>query len=131
MLPSSLCPRPIDARVRRMEKRLIYKLCRMDDWQAAVAAGTYTGSEHDKRDGFIHCSSADQVGESAERYFPGEDVVLLTVDPTQVDGTVKWEEGKRGTFPHIYGALPITAVTDVQFLRWTGESHDVPFLPDA
>lgn len=131
MLPSSLCGRPIEARVRRMDKRHIYKLVRMDDWQAAVAAGTYTGSEHDRRDGFIHCSAADQVPGSAARYFPGTDVVLLTIDARAVEGDVKWEEGPRGTFPHIYGTLPITAVTSVEFLRWTGEAHDIPFLPDA
>ncbi|GAA0595710.1 DUF952 domain-containing protein [Caenispirillum bisanense] len=114
-----------------MDKRLIYKLCRMDDWQAAVAEGTYTGSEHDKRDGFIHCSAADQVADSAARYFPGEDVVLLTVDSAQLGDAVKWEEAKRGTFPHIYGPLPISAVTGVEFVRWSGDGHDVPFLPDA
>ena len=114
-----------------MDKRLIYKLCRMDDWQVAVAQGTYTGSEHDTRDGFIHCSAADQVADSAARYFPGEDVVLLTVDSAQLGDAVKWEEAKRGIFPHIYGPLPITAVIGVEFVRWTADGHDVPFLPGA
>ncbi|SOD96509.1 Uncharacterized conserved protein, DUF952 family [Caenispirillum bisanense] len=131
MLPSSLCAGPIGGRVRRMQKRLIYKLCRMDDWQTAVAAGTFTGSEHDKRDGFIHCSAADQVPGSAARYFPGEDVVLLSIDSGQVADIVKWEENPRGLFPHLYGELPITAVTGVEFVRWNGEDHVLPYLPDA
>lgn len=131
MLPSSaLMIRPNGIRVRTMDKKVIYHLCQHDAWQAAAAQGVYEGSEHDRRDGFIHCSTAEQVPGSAARYHPGKDVVLLTIDPQQVEGEVKWEESPRGLFPHIYGRLPITAVVSVEFLRWTGEAHDIPFLQD-
>lgn len=127
---SALMGGAIRARVRRMEKKVVYHLCLQDAWQAAAARGVYEGSDLDRRDGFIHCSTAEQVEDTVERYFPGTDVVLLTIDPALVDGEVKWEETPRGTFPHLYGGLPITAVTAVEFLRWAGDRHDVPFLND-
>ncbi|WP_043643826.1 DUF952 domain-containing protein [Caenispirillum salinarum] len=110
--------------------RPIYHLCLQDAWQDAAAAGVYEGSDLDRRDGFIHCSTGDQVAETAARYFPGTDLMLLTIDSTQVEGEVKWEENPRGVFPHIYGRVPLMAVTAVEFLRWTGERHDIPFLFD-
>jgi uncharacterized protein (DUF952 family) len=110
--------------------RPIYHLCLADAWQVAAAAGVYEGTDLDRRDGFIHCSSGEQVADSVARYYPGTDVVLLTIDPTLVEGEVKWEESSRGLFPHIYGRVPVTAVTGVEFLRWTGDHHNVPFLID-
>lgn len=120
----------IRGRVRRMDKKVIYHLCHQSAWREAAAQGVYEGSDLDRRDGFIHCSTAEQVPDTVARYFPGTDVLLLTVDPTQVDGEVKWEETPRGTFPHLYGRLPLTAVTGVEELAWTGEDHRIPFLKD-
>lgn len=131
MKPTSLMTRPNRARVRHMDTtRPIYHLCLQSAWQDAAANGVYEGSDLDRRDGFIHCSAVDQVAATAARYFPGTDLVLLTIDPGQVNGRVEWEETAHGTFPHIYGHVPVTAVTSVEFLRWTGERHDLPYLFD-
>lgn len=131
MLPTSLMIGSNRDRVRRMDTtRPIYHLCLGDVWRAAAASGVYEGSDLDRRDGFIHCSTGDQVASTAARYFPGADVVLLTIDQTQIEGEVRWEENAHGIFPHIHGRVPLTAVTAVEFLRWMGDSHDIPFLID-
>jgi uncharacterized protein (DUF952 family) len=59
----------------------IYKLLTRSEWEDAQAAGVYRGSSHDWRDGFIHFSTAAQLGETARKYFTGEpDLVLLAVE---------------------------------------------------
>ncbi len=64
-----------------MPGRTVYKILTHAEWQAAQAAGVYRGSAHDLRDGFIHFSTAAQLGETARKYFRGvPDLVLLAVD---------------------------------------------------
>jgi uncharacterized protein (DUF952 family) len=59
----------------------IYKLLTRAEWEAAQEDGVYRGSAHDKRDGFIHFSTAAQLGETARKYFSGvPDLVLLAMD---------------------------------------------------
>ncbi len=64
-----------------MAAATIYKLLTRAEWEAAQAEGVYRGSAHDERDGFIHFSTAAQLGETARKYFAGvPDLVLLAVD---------------------------------------------------
>ncbi|MBB4265652.1 DUF952 domain-containing protein [Roseospira visakhapatnamensis] len=92
--------------------RLVYRLCSLDDWQAAATVGVFLGSDQDRADGFIHLSGADQVPETAGRHYAGvRPLMLLTVDARRVDGEVRWEESRGGAlFPHLYGTIPLEAV---------------------
>jgi uncharacterized protein (DUF952 family) len=64
-----------------MGANTIYKLLTRAEWEAARAEGVYRGSAHDKRDGFIHFSTAAQLAETARRHFSGvADLVLLAID---------------------------------------------------
>lgn len=68
------------------------------------------------RDGFIHCSYAEQVIQVANRLFAGrQDLVLLEIDPQRLSCPVVDEnlEGGMELFPHIYGHLPMSAVVAV------------------
>ena len=53
--------------------RMIYHMCRAEEWAAAQTAGTYRGSTQDLVDGFIHFSTAAQIIESARRHRAGQD----------------------------------------------------------
>jgi len=114
--------------------RLIYHMCRADEWQVALATGLYHGSSQDLADGFIHFSTADQVQDSAARHRAGQDgLVLLAVDCRQIETMLKWEMSRRGMmFPHVYGALPVGAVLwarDLPLDRVT-QRHVFPDLGD-
>lgn len=99
-----------------MPKQLVYKICSQAEWDAAVAAGEYTGSADDARDGFIHFSTAEQVAATAAKYFAGRnDLVLIEVDAAHLGAALRFEPSRGGAlFPHLYGALPLTAVVSTR-----------------
>src|SRR5690348_8377977 len=99
--------------------RMIYHMCRAEKWREAQARGAYHGSAQDLADGFIHFSTAAQIGESARRHRAGQDgLVLVAVEPGRLGDRLKWEPSRGGDlFPHLYGPLD------------PGESASVRLLP--
>lgn len=113
--------------------RIIYHMCRRQEWEAAQAAGCYAGSSQDAADGFIHFSTAAQVVESAAKHRAGQSgLVLLAVDGDRLGAALKWEPSRGGQmFPHVYGALPLDAVVRVADLPLDGDGrHVFPSLED-
>ena len=90
----------------------IYKICEQEVWRAAEAAGGFRGSDVDRRDGFIHFSTAAQVAETAAKHFAGQcGLMLVAVDGDALGPALKWERSRGGDlFPHLYAALPLSAV---------------------
>jgi uncharacterized protein (DUF952 family) len=101
----------------------IYKLEDASIWAKASIAGVYYGSALDLADGFIHLSAADQVRETASKWFSARSgLVLIGVNEDALGGTLKWEASRGGAlFPHIYGPLPMLAVTSVTPLELNDE----------
>jgi uncharacterized protein (DUF952 family) len=94
-------------------ENIIHHITYLTEWQDAQAAGEYRPRRFAK-DGFIHCSYAGQVVRIANGMFKGcHGLVLLTIDRDLLPCEVKDENLQGGTdlFPHIYGLLPVTAVT--------------------
>ncbi|MBK1664909.1 hypothetical protein CKO38_09195 [Rhodospirillum rubrum] len=101
-----------------MSKQRLYHLCTRDAWRAAASQGRYEGSALDRSDGFIHCSTLEQVEVTANRFFAGRtDLVLLTINPARIDGDLRWEAAASRDgelFPHVYGVLPLEAVLSAE-----------------
>ena len=95
---------------------MIYHMCRVEEWDAAVAAGSYPGSSQDQADGFIHFSTAEQIVESARRHRAGQSgLLLVAVEATTLGDRLKWEPSRNGDlFPHLYGPLAPTESASVQ-----------------
>jgi uncharacterized protein (DUF952 family) len=91
---------------------LVYKVLRASEWAQMQASGGFAGSADDRRDGFIHFSTAEQLEGTIERHFAGErDLVILEVDAPALGEALKWEPSRGGAlFPHLYGELPLSAV---------------------
>lgn len=89
-----------------------FKIVLETEWVRAEALGSYEGSAVDLKDGYIHLSTAEQLSGTAARHYAGQSgLLLLTVDLALVEGVV-WEPSRGGAlFPHIYGPLPVPAVT--------------------
>ena len=95
-----------------MTDRIIFHMCRAEEWERALSTGSYPGSSQDAADGFIHFSTGGQVEDSAAKHRAGQDgIVLLTVDGDALGEALRWEPSRGGQlFPHLYGALPVAAV---------------------
>lgn len=100
----------------------IYRILSASAWAKIQAAGVFTGTDHDIRDGFIHFSTADQVSETAAKHYGGQaDLVLLSVSIDALvslgNVTLRWETSRNDDlFPHLYGPLPVSAVHRVEKL---------------
>lgn len=83
----------------------IFKIVTRDEWSLAVQDHVFQGSPIDLQDGFLHCSTAEQVPSTASLYFAGrDDLLLLAIEKTIPN--LKWEQSRNGdSFPHIYASL--------------------------
>jgi uncharacterized protein (DUF952 family) len=101
---------------------LILHICPRATWETAKAAGTYEGDTLASQ-GYIHCSTPEQVHIPATALFRGrDDLLLLVIDESRLPVPVTWEQGDpptpdRQEFPHLYSALPVEAVTTVHEYR--------------
>jgi uncharacterized protein (DUF952 family) len=80
-------------------------------------------------EGFIHCSTLEQVEATANRIFRGSgELVLLVVDPAALTAPLKWERATDvgEDFPHVYGPLNVEAVVRVVAMPEGPEGYVVP-----
>ena len=87
-------------------------------WRVALDAGAVADASLVTQ-GFLHLSDAAQIALPAQRLFAGrQDLLVLVVDPTRLRDEVRREPGVPSDpasmrFPHLYGPLPVAAVTSV------------------
>lgn len=79
---------------------------------AVLEAGSFDGAPVDLADGYIHLSTFDQLTETVDKHFAGQDNLhVAEVDLDALGDAVKWEPSRGGQlFPHLYGALPLDVV---------------------
>ncbi len=109
----------------------IYKICPAPAWREAERRGVFQGSADDRRDGFIHFSTAAQLPGTAAKHFAGQSgLLLIAVDGLALGDALRWEPSRGGElFPHLYGELGLGAVTGIAELRLRPDgSHDLPEL---
>lgn len=114
-----------------MKTRFIYKICPSDLWEQAEQAGQFTGAGIDIQDGYIHFSTASQTAETLALHFTArEGLTLVEIDANRLD--IIWEPSRGGQlFPHLYAALPLSAVTNQWVLRLDDNGvHQLPALRD-
>jgi len=109
---------------------LIYKICKRADWQEAERTGALAGSADDRRDGFIHFSTGEQLRETALRHFAGAgDLMILAADPARFGDALRWERSRGGKlFPHLYGPLAADAIVWAKPLPLGSGDHEFPEL---
>ena len=103
----------------------VLHLAEVAHWQEALRTGEYRWSTLGRtleEEGFIHCSTPEQVPGVLARYYAtyAGDLALLTVDPGPARAPLQWDvvntvTGER--FPHVYGPITPDAVTATQLLH--------------
>lgn len=96
---------------------MLHHVAIRDEWDAVTdtsyrPAGLAT-------EGFVHCSTAEQLPATLARHYPGrDDLVLLTLDVGALTSDLVWEDtsGRGEDFPHVYGPIPLAAIVGVEDL---------------
>jgi uncharacterized protein (DUF952 family) len=88
----------------------IFHLASRSDWVARTDVYQAPSIEDE---GFIHCSTWEQIPEVARRHFRGHtDLMLLHIDPDLMGVDVVYEDlyDTGEDYPHIYGPIPTSAI---------------------
>lgn len=112
-----------------MTELFAYKLLTLEEWLAWKEAGAFVGSPVDLADGYIHLSTQAQTRETATKWFAAVDpLMLVMVDLPALGDSVTWEPSRGGQlFPHVYGSIPMKAVSGHSKLRLNSAgTHDFP-----
>lgn len=100
---------------------LIYKVLTADLYAALRILGEIPGSPADIADGFVHFSTADQLGATLARHFAGQDGLWLLAVESEAETiapALEWEPARGGAlFPHLYGALRLADIVRAEALR--------------
>ena len=94
----------------------IYHITTREEWEQALKKGFYE-AESLHSEGFIHCSTDQQVEGVLRRYFSGKkNLVKLVIDPEKLKSPLHYElaPSVNEEFPHIYGPLEVEAVEEVK-----------------
>jgi uncharacterized protein (DUF952 family) len=104
----------------------IYHIAAAADWARALRDGQYTMSTRGlplAEQGYIHAATAEQVPLVADAFYRDvPDLLLLVIDTERLGPELRYEPvpGQASPYPHIYGPLNLTAVTEIR-----------PFDPEA
>jgi uncharacterized protein (DUF952 family) len=96
-----------------MSARYVYRVLLRAEWNEMLAAGRFSGSALDRRDGYIHLSTREQVAGTIAAHFAGasDDLVVIEIDAALLGSELRWETSRGGArFPHLYGVLPVSTV---------------------
>lgn len=116
---------------------MIYHITSRPAWSEARERGDYR-TESLETEGFIHCSTEAQVVPVAQKFYGGQQgLVLLVIEPALLDSDLKWEPPSGGApppgvpegdlFPHVYGPINLDAVVKVLDLEsFPDGKHSLP-----
>lgn len=99
---------------------MIYHLVTRPEWEEARRLAIYSPPSLTS-DGFIHCSTLDQLVTTANAFFRGRgDLVVLCIEEPRLRAPLRFEAPadpsdarSHERFPHLYGALNPDAVAEV------------------
>ena len=99
-----------------MDSSYIYHITTAAAWDKAQVEGAYTADSL-AIEGFIHCSTADQVAGVLDRYYKGQTgLVKLTIDKSKVTSPLIFELATsiNEVFPHIHGPINLSAIVHTE-----------------
>ena len=112
---------------------MIFKILTLPQWETLRATHKFAGSPDDKRDGFVHLSKGAQIQGTLDKHYSfaktgGDDLVLAAFDPKALGSALKYEVSRGGgLFPHLYAALPLSALTNHWVLQQnTNDGYEAP-----
>ena len=105
----------------------VFHIVPRSDFAAALESGSYEADSL-ASEGFIHCSTREQVLRTAARFYGGRaGLVLLCIEAARLQDRLRFEAADGESFPHCYGAIPLDAIPAViDFPCRTDGSFELP-----
>ncbi|WP_410217864.1 DUF952 domain-containing protein [Paracoccus sp. (in: a-proteobacteria)] len=105
---------------------LIYKIFRPSEWAQLLNDGCTDGAPVDRANGYIHFSSASQVGATLAKHFAQEDrLMIVACEARSLSPQLLWEPSRGGAlFPHLYRPLRIEDILWSRTIPLTAKGHD-------
>jgi uncharacterized protein (DUF952 family) len=97
---------------------MIFHVTDKESWDKAMLNDSYINPSLEL-EGFIHMSTRSQVAGVLERYFKNsKNLLLLHVDEQLLKAEIRYElsPSLQEEFPHVYGAINLDAVVNVESL---------------
>ncbi len=97
---------------------MIYHVVTKANWENALQQGFYAADSL-AIEGFIHCSTTNQVKGVLLRYYNNvPDLLLLHIDEKKLTAPLRYElaPSVNEEFPHIFGQLNLEAINEVELL---------------
>lgn len=117
---------------------MIYHIASRAAWAEAEKRQQYSAPSLES-EGFIHCSTRDQVLDAANAWYRDHaDLLLLCIDESRLGAELRWEapahpnpaparqETESERFPHLYGVLNLDAVVAVIDFNETESGFALP-----
>lgn len=107
---------------------LIFKILQAEEWADLCRRRETSGAPVDVADGFVHFSTAAQLGDTAALHFAGQTgLIVLALRTDDLGPALKWEPARGGTlFPHLYGPLRLVDVVWSAPLPLVDGKHVIP-----
>lgn len=105
-----------------------FKIETRDNWHENAKIGKYFGSALDKKDGFIHLSTIEQLGQTLSLYFAEvKNLIIAEIDADYYGDLMKWELSRGGAlFPHLYGELVFESVRKIYEVEYNDGIAQIP-----
>jgi uncharacterized protein (DUF952 family) len=91
----------------------VFHITERSSFAAALETGAYE-SDSLKTEGFVHCSTREQIVRTAARFFAGRSgLVILCIDAARLGMQLRYETAHGEAFPHCYSVIPLDAIPAV------------------
>lgn len=109
---------------------IAYKILTLSEF-TSLQQGIFAGAPVDLADGYIHLSTSQQLDETLNRHFTGQNDLMIAAVPLVPLGlALRWEPSRGGDlFPHFYGRLEMRHVS--AFTKLTRDAQGHALLPGA
>lgn len=107
---------------------MIYHIAAKETIKRIISTGIYSPEGYIK-EGFIHCSTEEQVVMVANRFYSFQnDLILLKIDDDKLKARVIFENLEGGTelFPHVYGPIHSDAIVSFALFPYEENGFSYP-----
>lgn len=94
---------------------MIYHIISKEKWNQLKNKSYYSPNSL-SREGYIHCSYAEQLLKVAQTFYKGQrNLVVLCINESKISNLLKSEDlfNLKENYPHVYGELPVSCIEKI------------------